>query len=375
MGTLRVVVGGQYGSEAKGAVTGWLAHQLRAVQEPIIAVRVAGPNAGHSVVDPTGKKWALRQIPVAAVTNKGAKLVIAAGSEIDPPVLDAEITALDSAGFAVSKRLLIDGSATVITDDHKHEEGNAALTERIGSTGKGIGAARASRVMRQAVTWEELSDSFQVTDTARYLQAQAVEGDHILIEGTQGFGLGLHTENYPQTTSSDCRAIDFLAMCGLSPWGPGITDFQVWVVARAFPIRVAGNSGPLYEETTWEQLGLPSELTTVTQKVRRVGRWDQSLIQQAIWANGGPSQFVRLAYTMADQRFSRLAGLNGPLGTKEFEESLQQKIRLLPEPNAYLAGLNADLQELFDWLGVVSETTQTPVAYVGTGPNTAIWRD
>ena len=168
MGTLRVVVGGQYGSEAKGAVTGWLAHQLRAVQEPIIAVRVAGPNAGHSVVDPTGKKWALRQIPVAAVTNKGAKLVIAAGSEIDPPVLDAEITALDSAGFNVSKRLLIDGSATVITDDHKHMEGNAALTERIGSTGKGIGAARASRVMRQAVIWEELSDSFQVTDTARY---------------------------------------------------------------------------------------------------------------------------------------------------------------------------------------------------------------
>jgi adenylosuccinate synthase len=337
---------------------------------------VAGPNAGHSVVDATGKKWALRQVPVAAVTNKGAKLVIAAGSEIDPDVLDQEIMQLDAAGFAVGKRLLIDGSATVVTDDHKYREGDAGLTERIGSTGKGIGAARASRIMREAVIWEELSDSYLVTDTARYLQAQAAEGDHILIEGTQGFGLGLHGEHYPQTTSSDCRAIDFLAMAGLSPWAPGITDFQVWVVARAFPIRVAGNSGHLFAETTWEQLGLPSELTTVTQKVRRVGHWDQSLIQQAIWANGGPAQFVRLAYTMADQRFSRLAGLNGAIGTKEFEESIQNKVRLL-EPasaSAYLAGTNADLKELFEWLGVVSELTRTPVAYIGTGPGTAIWR-
>jgi len=371
------VVGGQYGSEAKGAVTGWIAHQLRATRTPTIAVRVAGPNAGHSVVDPTGKKWALRQIPVAAVTNKGAKLVIAAGSEIDPPVLNKEIAELDSAGYDVSRRLLIDGSATVVTDDHRHEEGNLALIERSGSTGKGIGAARAARALRQAGIWEDYYDSFQVTDTARYMQAQIAQGDNVLIEGTQGYGLGLHTENYPHVTSSDCRAMDFLAMAGVAPWSPGFEDFQIWVVARAYPIRIAGNSGPMYEETSWDALGLPEELTTVTQKVRRVGQWDQSLLQQAIWANGGPAPFLRLAYTMADQKWPSLAGLHGPIGAPEFELSVRDKLKLVPEHlvGARVAKIRADLNELFGFLTVVTEQTGTPVSYIGTGPGSCIWRN
>ena len=43
--TVTVVVGGQYGSEGKGKVCGFLAEQ----KNPSIMVRCGGPNSGHTV--------------------------------------------------------------------------------------------------------------------------------------------------------------------------------------------------------------------------------------------------------------------------------------------------------------------------------------
>jgi adenylosuccinate synthase len=73
---------------------------------------------------------------------------------------------------------------------------------------------------------------------------------------------------------------------------------DVTLVLRAHPIRVAGNSGPLLNETTWELIskraGLPegySELTTATKKVRRVGQFDAAMVRQAIAINN-PTRIV-----------------------------------------------------------------------------------
>lgn len=55
--------------------------------------------------------------------------------------------------------------------------------------------------------------------------------------------------------------------------------------ARVHPIRVGGNSGPCYPdqtEITWSDLGIEPELTTVTQRVRRVFTWSQQQIEEAI---------------------------------------------------------------------------------------------
>jgi adenylosuccinate synthase len=168
---------------------------------------------------------------------------------------------------------------------------------------------------------------------------------NVIIEGTQGYGLGLHHRNYPQVTSSDCRAIDFLAMAGISPWSMDVFRFKVIVVARCFPIRVAGNSGPLQGETSWSALGLPEERTTVTNKVRRVGTWDSELLDEAIRANGGGNwnPDVQLAITMLDQRFPDVEG-----ATDKRELSA----------------------EAIDWLAEVQDEHETDVALVGTSPKT-----
>jgi len=316
MANLHVVVGGQYGSEAKGHVTGWLA------KSPHVGavVRVAGPNAGHTAYH-DGVGFALRQIPCAAVTNRDCRLVIAAGSEIDPDVLYGEINQLEAAGIPVRDRLWIDPEATVITDDHKQAE--AKLTGRIGSTAKGIGAARSDRLMRTAMTWEEwykslprdgdMDDmSINMVPTTPMLYSAFSSDKDVIIEGTQGFGLGLHAGEYPYCTSSDCRAIDFLAMTGLSPWAPNI-ELQVWPVFRTYPIRVAGNSGPMYRELTWEELAtrtngyIKPERTTVTKKIRRIGEWDATLAYRAMVANGWPSDRIHPVLTFVDYVFPELA--------------------------------------------------------------------
>ena len=384
MGKLSVIVGGQFGSEAKGAVCAWLVRQNRKKGVSSTVVRVAGPNAGHTAYDDQGRKWALRQVPVGLVADPDARGVIADGSEVDLPVLLREVRELDEAGHRVSERLTVSSRATLLTDAHRYAESVGLLTERVGSTGKGIGAARADRVMRRAATAELLrrqsaggaadpvetflTDSYRDTSDADYETLSTITwsagsavneleerlaASHVMVEGTQGYGLGLHRPEYPQCTSSDARAIDFLAMAGLSPWSLLVTEFGVWVVVRAYPIRVAGNSGPLRDETSWEELGLPEELTTVTQKVRRVGLWDPDLFRAAVRANG--MNAVKVAYSMADQQCPDLAGLHG-----QAEVDVPWS-RLTPAAR--------------DTIDQINRRTAGLVRYIGTGPKTQLWME
>lgn len=325
MSRLEVVVGGQFGSEAKGHVVQRLTEraQRHSASMPHV-IRVAGPNAGHTGYDASGQAWALRQVPVAAVTKDPAMLGLAPGSEVDPMVLLDEIDRLTKAGLMANKLLWVSGEATVIDDQDKMAESNPGMGEslvsRIGSTGKGIGTARARRLMRDPGARvldhpgfiEQLNDRGVVIGHTAYTGNMPL--DHVIIEGTQGYGLGLHAGFYPQCTSSDCRAQDFIAMAGVASWRFDIVD--VWVVARMYPIRVAGNSGPLKDETTWEELGLPQELTTVTKKVRRVGMPDWNLVAEAVRANGG-APTCKIALTMVDQMFPFMA--NNDIGLADDE--------------------------------------------------------
>lgn len=309
-GKVQVVVGGQFGSEGKGAIAAHLGRR----NGSLAVVRVAGPNAGHSAVDDGGRKWALRQIPVVAVVNPFARLVIGAGSEIDPGVLLQEMADLKAGGHLSGGRLMVDDWATIINGDHKAEElgytpihGEGGLTRRIGSTGKGVGAARAARAMRKAQTARDLwggvlEPPVMLRDTLGWLLRHLDEGGAVMIEGTQGYGLGLHAGFYPFCTSSDCRSVDFMAMAGIDPWHHVVDEVETWVVLRTYPIRVAGNSGPLYRETSWGALEaltlghVKPEMTTVTKKVRRVGMWDPELARAAVQANGGRTVQVVLSF-------------------------------------------------------------------------------
>lgn len=349
MGNLDVVVGGQFGSESKGHVTADLARLRLSQGKDVTVVRVAGHNAGHTAYDKEGREWALRTVPAAAVVDPRISLVIAAGSEVDPRVLKAEIEALEDAGIPIRNRLWIDPSATWLEQDHIDIEGGAQMHEKTGSTGKGVGAARADRIMRTAHTmgdWPEINQWANTGPTGPMLRqlVGSMVPTAVLIEGTQGYGLGLHTEHYPLTTSSDCRAIDFLAMAGIDP--TAASEYIVWLVVRPNPIRVAGPSGALKGETTFGELGQPDEFTTVTKKLRRVGEWDTDLVLDAIEANGGP-RVVRLAMSMLDKVDPEVAGQTGHIEALEGEGK--------------------------KWLHKREFELTCHIGWVGTGPSSNMW--
>lgn len=335
MANVTIVVGGQAGSEGKGLICGHL-HRHAHYD---LAVRIGGPNAGHSVVDDTGRKWAFRQLPVAAVVDRNTSLVIAAGSEISLPVLVDEIQQADDAGWNVTGRLFVDETATVITDADILLEGGI----KTGTTGKGIGGSRANRALRQAQIVDDLSAV--AFGGAIICDTQAMVRDPtalILLEGTQGYILGSHAGEYPFSTSGDCRAIDFMAAAGMYP-----QDATSVVVLRMHPIRIAGNSGPLGNETTWEALGVPPEQTTVTKKVRRVGKWDTEWADRSIRANGGRSDAPALvALTFVDYVFPGLTKVEGPVKLGDLPHRLQ----------AFIHQVEHDSPCRIGWLGTSPNT-------------------
>ena len=283
-----VVVGGQYGSEGKGKIAAFIT--LR--EEIDICVRCGGPNSGHCIVDESGRMLALRQIPTGYIRPR-TRLLIPTGGLIDLQVLRKE---LDLLGLGPD-RVGIDRRTMVIEDRDRQTEHSLQLRERLSSTLCGVGSAVARKVLRgddvrlaESMAAHEPWLKPYLTDVSAEINEGVDNGKRVLVEGTQGFGLSLyHSEAYPKTTSRDTSAAGCISECGISP--RLVTN--VVLVLRTFPIRVAGQqAGPLFEETSWEEIqgssGYPhtiAEYTTVTGKMRRVGRFDMDLARRAVEVN------------------------------------------------------------------------------------------
>lgn len=287
--TVTALVGAQYGSEGKGVVANHIAMDYG------VHVRTGGPNAGHSFVH-KGRLWKMQAIPCGWV-NPQATIVLGANAVINPDLVKAELAEIAKVDPDIMTRVMIDYRACVLDQHHHDEEGgvHGDLHKNIGSTGEGVGTARRDRLMRNAEKsrrMESLTDDpvFKktVTDTVSFLNAVAAHtAVEVLLEGTQGFGLSLIHGPWPKTTSADTTSAQLLADAGIAAKHLKKTI----MVARTMPIRVAGNSGPLKGETSWdrlsERLGRPvEERTTVTRKVRRIGEWDDDLVYAAAKVNG-----------------------------------------------------------------------------------------
>jgi adenylosuccinate synthase len=303
-------------------------------------VRCGGPNSGHTVYV-AGQRYQLQQVPSGFV-NPHTRLLIAAGGLVDPHVFLREVEAcgLDP------DRIGIDKNAGVIEAGDVDNERTLGLNGRLGSTGVGVGSAVSRRVLREpnfrlAQDHPDLKPF--VTSVSDELASAVRHDKSIVVEGTQGFGLSLyHAEEWPYRTSRDTTAHSFLGEVGV-----GIRDYEVIMAIRTFPIRVAGNSGPLPDEITWEDVqresGYPhpiAEYTTTTKRLRRVARFDWSVVGQAVAANA-PTQ---IALHGGDYVEFQNFGVNG-------------WSRLTPK----LRGLVGDIEDRYS----------IPVVIIGTGASNA----
>lgn len=323
-----VVVGGQFGSEGKGKVAYFLAREMGAS----IAVRVGGPNSGHTVIDKSGTPLIFKQLSTAALLPH-IICVLGAGSYINPDILAEEIT---RAGLS-SDRLIIGPNAVVIGEREITAEQTGGLRLAIGSTLSGTGSALLSRISRNSPVRLAKDDDRlwpYVQPAVPFMRFRLDAGERIIIEGTQGFGLSLlHSPHYPFTTSRDTTAAAFLSEAGLSP----LDVDDIVMVLRTFPIRVPGSSGPLPNEIDWSAITKESgsavpivEYTSVTRSIRRVARFDASIVQRAILYNN-PTRIVlnHLDYVDAACRNTESLSKKVSFFVKELESLIDRRIDYL----------------------------------------------
>jgi adenylosuccinate synthase len=326
-----VVVGTQWGDEGKGKLVDWLTEMAQGV------VRFqGGHNAGHTLVI-NGVKTALHLIP-SGIMRPGVKCYIGNGVVLSPAKLFEEIEGLERAGVEVRSRLRISEACPLILPFHSaldlarealREKGG---TERIGTTGRGIGPAYEDKIARRAVRVQDLKHPQRFGEKLRelmalhnhvlttYLHAQPVDyqqvldealrqgetlrpmmadvsrelneanrrGDNLLFEGAQGTLLDVDHGTYPYVTSSNCVAGNASAGAGV---GPGMLHY-ILGITKAYCTRVGG--GPFPTELDWQTPGTVGyHLSTVgfergvtTGRSRRCGWFDAALLKRSAQVNG-----------------------------------------------------------------------------------------
>lgn len=343
-GKATIVVGGQYGSEGKGVVV----HALAGRRRWGACIRTGGPNAGHTF-HAFGRDFKQQMLPCG--WPHGLLCCLGAGAVVDPMRLLAEFVEARKYSSIGIEDVIVDGAAVILTEQDRRIEGgvDGALHRSIGSTGEGVGAARIRKIMRDSSACFLASDvrrgqfvvngvdfrDFVVGRGEVRRRAQLI-GD-VILEGTQGTGLSLHHGQWPFVTSHDTTASTIAGDAGFGPHDIG----EVILVLRTYPIRVAGNSGPLYEELDWDEMSRLTgrktiERTTVTHKIRRVGRFDDDLARMSAMLNSPDWIFLTFADYVAPDA----------VGITRWDD--------LP-------------WEVLDFVQHVEEVCKVPVGAVGTG--------
>lgn len=272
-----VIVGGQAGSEGKGAIA---AHLLRK-RNYEASVRPGGSNAGHTVYCPDERVHQV--LPVAASVAEDVDCYLAPESYFGIEEFHREAE--------WSQNVHVDPKAGIISDVHRETEKERKLEEDIGSTVHGVGAATVEKVWRSSgdiELAEDVLDESLLSD--RRVPVELSEKRRVLVEGTQGTLLSMNqSPHWPFSTSRDCIASSFLSSCGISPRSVG----DIWTVFRTYPIRVGGHSGPMDgKEISFEEIAKraghkepPVEHTSVTGKQRRVFEWSFDQFDYAMRLN------------------------------------------------------------------------------------------
>jgi len=196
-----IIVGAQWGDEAKGMVSAYLSIRENA---KIVCRAGTGPNAEHGVFLKDEKTYIkTNQLPLGWIFNPDIQIRIGSGVAVDPVKLMYEINK-----YKLHNRVKIDYRCPIITSEHIKAEKNSKGMASIGSTFSGTGYCRADFILRkakQARDIEALKD--YITDCSTEINNEA-RTEIVIIESSQGTFLSLAlSEDYPNTTSDNVTAM------------------------------------------------------------------------------------------------------------------------------------------------------------------------
>ena len=416
------MLGAQFGDEAKGKISDFLAADARYV------VRSGGgPNTGHTIVLPDGKV-VLHQL-ACGVLRRGVMGISGPGMVIQPFKLEEELLDLERRGLLRGEVVLSERAHVLLPlheaedaweDDLRSQKNPAA---GIGTTRRGVGPAYEDRYGRWGIRFADLtrpavlrerlellyatkthlSNLLPIHDLAAQLGEiatrlapsirstepilwDAIErGESVLIEGAQSALLDIDFGTYPFVTSSHPTSAGALVGTGIPP-----TELdRVVGVAKAYTTRVG--AGPFPTEDTGEQgeylRRVGGERGATTGRARRCGWLDLVLLRYVARLNGFTSFAITkvdalggldevpvcVQYVMPDgstvrdllpanaDELARAQPVYENLpGWPEFNERLRERLRR--------EGASALPLPLRRYLERITEETRVPVEYVGYGP-------
>ena len=412
-----VVIGTQWGDEGKGKIVDWLSEKA-----DLVVRFQGGHNAGHTLVV-NDKIFKLSLLP-SGIIRENTIVLIGNGVVIDPIHLKKEIDELKNQNIQISsENLIISDSAFLILPIHqvidKLRE-NKKNTEKIGTTGRGIGPAYEDKVGRRGLRICDLFDRDELSsklsnlygfhniwlramgekkldpegifenlwDLGRTLKSYVQPSwllinryNHpkfnILFEGAQGTFLDVDHGTYPFVTSSNTTASQAGMGAGLGPTDIGYT----LGITKAYTTRVG--SGPFPSEDNGEDgilLGKKGyEFGTVTGRQRRCGWFDSVLVKQAVYLSsikgialtkldvldGFDEIKICTGYSLAGKTINYL-----PSAEKEQRliKPIYEVIKGWKKSTKALRNISELPQEAKIYVKRIEELVQCPIILISTGP-------
>ena len=316
-----ILVGSQWGDEGKGKIVDILSNKF-----DIVARYQGGANAGHTIVI-KDKQYILHLIP-SGILREDVVCVIGNGVVIDPIALLEEIHFLESQNINIKGRLFISQNAHLIMPYHKLLDSLKENTDKIGTTGRGIGPCYIDKYARKGIrivdllNKEDLEKKIRknlrekntllknvynhdeldvesivkeylafdkeidpyITDVSTYLNNQILAGKNVLMEGAQGALLDVNFGTYPYVTSSNPTSGGACTGTGIPP--TKITS--VVGIVKAYTTRVGNGPFPteLLDADGELLRKVGAEFGATTGRPRRCGWFDAELVKYSRMVNG-----------------------------------------------------------------------------------------
>jgi adenylosuccinate synthase len=414
-----VVVGTQWGDEGKGKIVDLLTRYA----DYIVRFQ-GGNNAGHTLVV-EGKQFIFHLIP-SGILYENKKCMIGNGVVIDPEVLLAEMQELKENGLPVTpERLMVSENAHLIMPYHKaldlNQEAALKSSQKIGTTGRGIGPCYGDKIVRKGikigdlldeglfkdklkdnveeknflltkrlnsepVSFEAIYSQFQVfvEKLAPYLGNVSVEldqarksGKHILFEGAQGTQLDIDHGTYPFVTSSNTVAGN---ACTGSGFGPVHIDAVVGIL-KAYTTRVGSGPFPseLFDDTGEQLQKKGGEFGATTGRKRRCGWLDSVVANEAVRLNSITGLAVTKLDVLSGQPTIKIATSYKVDGKafKAMPSNIRQTEKIKPVYEE-LAGWQEEIDtarsvndlpmQARDYIKRIEDITETPAVIISVGP-------
>ena len=318
----QVVVGTQWGDEGKGKIV-----DVLAAKADMVVRFQGGDNAGHTLVV-NGDKHVLHLLPSGVLYDEGM-CVIGPGVVCNPFVLLEEMEGLEKSGLSTD-HIVISDRAHILMPYHRYEDKleESMKTDKIGTTGRGIGPCYADKYARRGLRYHEFMDldSFleklkanlefknkvftgvygaqpldyetmaedfrrihprikpMIKETTHLVNDALDAGKTVLFEGAQACMLDINYGTYPYVTSSSPTSAGVTEGAGVAP---NRID-KVWGVVKAYSTRVG--EGPFVtelEDETGEWIRRQGgEYGATTGRPRRCGWLDMMVVKHAHMLNG-----------------------------------------------------------------------------------------